>query len=143
MSCMWLPPTILAVGRRWREMRDDAPVRTLLIDNYDSYTYNLFQQLWAQNGCEPIVVRNDECPWDELARLDVHNAVISPGPGRPELPGDFGVCRDLLANAPFPVLGVCLGHQGIAVAYGGGTVRAPVVMHGRLSRIQHDSALFT
>jgi len=123
-------------------MRDDAPVRTLLIDNYDSYTYNLYQQLWALNGCEPVVVRNDECSWAELAELGVHNAVISPGPGRPEVSGDFGVCRDLLANAAFPVLGVCLGHQGIAVAYGGRTVPAPVVMHGRLSRIQHDDALF-
>jgi para-aminobenzoate synthetase len=117
-------------------------LRTLLVDNYDSYTYNLFQQLAVINGVEPIVVRNDEAPADELLSLGIDNIVISPGPGRPENPADFHVCLDLLRRAELPILGVCLGHQGIAVATGGHTTRAGVVMHGRRSRVRHDGPLF-
>jgi para-aminobenzoate synthetase len=120
----------------------DVPVRTLLIDNYDSYTYNLFQQLARINGCDPVVVSNDGATAGELAALDVDNIVISPGPGRPENPRDFNVCTDLLKSVDIPLLGVCLGHQGIAVAAGGSTTAAPVVMHGRLSRVRHCGALF-
>ncbi len=118
------------------------PIRTLLIDNYDSYTYNLYQQLARINECEPIVVSNDQASFDDLTALDVDNIVISPGPGRPENPRDFNVCTDILRSADLPVLGVCLGHQGIAVAAGGNTRAAPVVMHGRLSRVRHSGALF-
>jgi para-aminobenzoate synthetase len=114
----------------------------LLVDNYDSYTYNLFQLLAAVNGVEPIVVTNDEASADDLLRLDIDNIVISPGPGRPENPADFHVCLDLLRRAELPILGVCLGHQGIAVAAGGQTSRASVVMHGRRSRVRHDGPLF-
>src|SRR5215210_7169747 len=123
---------------RGREMR------TLLIDNYDSYTFNLFHLLGEVGGGEePIVVRNDELSWDELVRLDPDNVVISPGPGRPEHPRDAGVSLEVLRRAEVPVLGVCLGHQDLAYAFGGSIVHAPEVMHGRLSPIRHDgSTLF-
>jgi para-aminobenzoate synthetase len=118
-------------------------VRTLLIDNYDSYTFNLFHLLGEVNGSEPVVVRNDELPWEELAALGADNVVISPGPGRPERARDAGVSVDALRRAEVPVLGVCLGHQALALVAGGRVVHAPEVMHGRLSPIQHDgSALF-
>ncbi|MEA2288206.1 MAG: para-aminobenzoate synthetase, partial [Solirubrobacteraceae bacterium] len=113
-------------------------MRTLLIDNYDSYTFNLFHLLGEVNGEEPVVVPNDAVPWDELARWDVDNVVISPGPGRPEHPRDVGVSMAALRAARVPVLGVCLGHQALALVCGGAVDHAPEVMHGRLSAIEHD-----
>ena len=113
-------------------------MRTLLIDNYDSFTFNLFHLLGEVNGDEPIVVRNDELSWDEVAALAVDNVVISPGPGRPEQRRDVGVSLDVLRRAEVPVLGVCLGHQALAHVTGGAIDHAPTVMHGRLSEIHHD-----
>jgi anthranilate synthase/aminodeoxychorismate synthase-like glutamine amidotransferase len=113
-------------------------MRTLLIDNYDSFTFNLFHLLGEVNGAEPIVVRNDELPWDELAALPVDNVVISPGPGRPERERDVGASLDVLRRIQVPVLGVCLGHQALAHVTGGAIEHAPEVMHGRLSSIHHD-----
>lgn len=110
----------------------------LLIDNYDSFTYNLAQMLWRVTGVCPTVVRNDEYRWRQLATEGFDGIVISPGPGRPDQPRDFGVSRDAIRHARAPVLGVCLGHQGIALAFGGGVRLAPEPVHGRLSRIQHD-----
>jgi para-aminobenzoate synthetase len=115
-------------------------MRTLLIDNYDSYTFNLFHLLGEVNGEEPIVVRNDELPWDELAGLTPENVVISPGPGRPERPRDAGVSLEVLRRSEVPVLGVCLGHQELAYVSGGTIEHAREVMHGRLSRISHDAS---
>ena len=118
-------------------------MRTLLIDNYDSYTFNLFHLLGEVNAEAPIVVRNDELPWDRLAALDADNIVISPGPGRPEHARDVGASLDALRHARVPVLGVCLGHQALAYVAGGSVEHAREVMHGRLSAIQHDEgALF-
>jgi len=116
---------------------------TLLIDNYDSFTYNLFQLLAEENGVEPIVVRNDEASWEELERLRFDNVVLSPGPGRPERDRDFGVCAEAIRRCRTPLLGVCLGHQGLGWAHGGRVVRAPWALHGRVRPVEHDgSALF-
>jgi para-aminobenzoate synthetase len=115
-----------------------AGMRTLLIDNYDSYTFNLFHLLGEVNGSEPLVVKNDDLPWDELATLGADNVVISPGPGRPEHARDVGVTLDALLRAEVPVLGVCLGHQALAHVLGGTVEHAREVMHGRLSPINHD-----
>jgi para-aminobenzoate synthetase len=119
-------------------------MRTLLIDNYDSFTFNLFQLLAAVNREEPIVVRNDAATWSQLDAEAFDNIVISPGPGRPERAKDFGVCKDAIEAATVPLLGVCLGHQGLGYLSGGTVVHAPEVMHGRLSAIYHDeSPLFS
>jgi para-aminobenzoate synthetase len=115
-------------------------MKTLLIDNYDSFTYNLFQLLAEANGDEPIVVRNDAAGWDELERLDFDNIVISPGPGTPEHDGDFGVCAQAIREATAPLLGVCLGHQGLSWIAGGNVRPAPEVMHGRISAVLHEES---
>jgi para-aminobenzoate synthetase len=114
--------------------------KTLLLDNYDSFTFNLFQFLAEVNGTDPIVVRNDGATWHDLSALEFDNIVISPGPGRPDNPADFGICRAALEAADVPVLGVCLGHQGLACFAGASVVHAPEVMHGRLSRVFHDES---
>src|ERR671936_1883487 len=115
-------------------------MRTLQINNYDSFTFNLFHLLGEINGEEPIVVRNDELTWEELSALAPDNVVISPGPGRPERARDAGVSLDALRRAEVPVLGVCLGHQALAYACGGTVEHAPEVMDGRRSRIHHDDS---
>ena len=111
---------------------------TLLVDNYDSYTYNVFHLLAAVSGEEPIVVRNDVVSWRALSRWDFDAIVLSPGPGRPERWHDFGVCSDILRLSEIPVLGVCLGHQGMCASEGAVVVRAPEPMHGRTSLVYHS-----
>ncbi len=108
----------------------------LLIDNYDSFTYNLAQYL-GELGASLLVRRNDQIGLDEIARLSPERIVISPGPGRPE---DAGVSIEVIRRfgERTPVLGVCLGHQAIGAAFGGQVVRAPVLMHGKTSMIEHD-----
>ena len=115
-------------------------MRSLLIDNYDSFTYNLFQLLAEENGTEPLVVRNDEAGWPELSRLEFDNVVISPGPGRPDRRQDFGVCADVIRHCEAPLLGVCLGFQGLGWAYGGEVGRAPEALHGRVRAVEHRGA---
>lgn len=93
------------------------------------------------NGELPLVIRNDQIDWDDLKELAFDNVVISPGPGRPELAKDFGICRELLQNLNnVPLLGVCLGHQGLGYYYGGTVIHAPEVRHGRLSNIYHNNS---
>ena len=115
-------------------------MRTLLIDNHDSFTYNLFQYLAEVNGVEPDVVVNNDPRWrpEHLECFD--SVVLSPGPGHPERPADFGICRDVLRHADVPVLGICLGHQGLAAVHGGRVVRAPEPYHGRVSTISRTRA---
>lgn len=114
--------------------------RTLLVDNYDSFTINLYHLLAEVNGAAPTVIRNDQLPWETIAGADYDNIVISPGPGRPDVPADFGVCMEVILRAEVPVLGVCLGHQGVGAAYGGSVVHAPTPMHGRVSEVLHDAS---
>ena len=116
---------------------------TLLIDNYDSYTYNIFHLLAAASGEEPIVLHNDAVSWRALERWDFDAIVLSPGPGRPERWHDFGVCSDILRSSEVPVLGVCLGHQGLGQVLNADVTTAPLAMHGRLSKVRHaGSGLF-
>jgi anthranilate synthase component 2 len=108
----------------------------LLIDNYDSFTYNLYQYL-GELGAETRVVRNDELTVAEALALRPSAVVISPGPGNPD---EAGISLELIRALPpeVPLLGVCLGHQAIGQAFGGRIVRAPRIMHGKTSAIHHD-----
>ncbi|MCM3886690.1 aminodeoxychorismate synthase component I [Frankia sp. R82] len=113
-------------------------MRTLLVDNYDSYTYNLFQLIAQINGADPVVVRNDDPVLSEHAFIrQFDNVVISPGPGHPRGVRDFGDAARLLSLPDLPVLGVCLGHQGIALFHGAEVRSARAPRHGHLSRISH------
>jgi anthranilate synthase component 2 len=107
----------------------------LLIDNYDSFTYNLFHYL-GELGAQVTVKRNDEMTVDAVLALKPEAIVLSPGPCTPN---EAGICLDLIktANGKVPILGVCLGHQAIGQVYGGKIVRAPEPMHGKVSRIHH------
>jgi para-aminobenzoate synthetase len=115
-------------------------VRTLLVDNHDSYTYNVFHLLAGVSGEEPIVVDNDAVSWRALERWDFDAIVLSPGPGTPRRWHDFCVCDDILRFSEIPVLGICLGHQGLGSLLEGQVSSAPEAMHGRLSRIFHEGA---
>lgn len=111
--------------------------RVLIIDNYDSFTYNLHQYLGAL-GAESVVEKNDALSIEEIRAKKPSHIVLSPGPGSPEKPRDFGVCGRVILElaAEIPVLGVCLGHQGIVHFLGGNVVRAPRIMHGKTSRVR-------
>ncbi|MEV7613332.1 aminodeoxychorismate synthase component I [Streptomyces sp. NPDC089799] len=118
-------------------------MRTVLVDNYDSFTYNLFHQITEVTGTEPVVLRNDAVTWRPGLFDGFDAVVLSPGPGTPERAADFGICRDVLERSELPLLGICLGHQGLAHAHGGRVVRAPEPRHGRTSPVIHDgSGLF-
>jgi anthranilate synthase component 2 len=108
----------------------------LVIDNYDSFTWNLVHYL-GELGAEPVVVRNDRIRVDEALLREPEAIVLSPGPCTPN---EAGICLDLIkaANGTVPLFGVCLGHQAIGQAYGGSVVRAPSLMHGKVSTIEHE-----
>jgi anthranilate synthase component II len=113
--------------------------RVVVIDNYDSFVYNLVQYL-GELGAEPVVYRHDELDLDGLRALEPDALLVSPGPGRPD---DAGLSNEAIvdsASRGVPVLGVCLGHQCIGHVFGGEIVRAPQVMHGKTSVISHDGA---
>ena len=111
--------------------------RVVVIDNYDSFVYNLVQYL-GELGAEPEVYRHDEIDLAGLTALNPDGLVVSPGPGRPEDAGISSAAIKSLGEAGTPVLGVCLGHQCIGAVYGGSIDRAPRVMHGKTSEIIHD-----
>lgn len=118
-------------------MSAPTPTRTLLVDNYDSFTYNLYSLLTHVNGIPPVVVANDTA-WDDLGLHRFDNVVVSPGPGRPDRARDFGISARVLLDSGLPVLGVCLGHQGLCQLFGSAVVPAPEPVHGRTARIVHD-----
>jgi anthranilate synthase/aminodeoxychorismate synthase-like glutamine amidotransferase len=115
-----------------------AAPRILVVDNYDSFVYILVQYL-GELGAEPVVRRNDAEPLEALEALEPDGVLISPGPGRPE---DAGLSNDVIRSfaGRRPVFGVCLGHQCIGDVYGGEVVRAPELMHGKTSVIEHEEA---
>jgi anthranilate synthase component 2 len=111
----------------------------LLIDNYDSFTYNLVQRLGEiDDSLDVRTIRNDELSIDDVRRLNPDRILLSPGPCTPN---EAGICVPLLheLHSEFPILGVCLGHQSIGQAFGGTVARAPELMHGKTDRIYHDN----
>jgi anthranilate synthase component 2 len=114
-------------------------MKVLLLDNYDSFVYNLAQYL-GELGVEPIVYRNDQITLSTAKKLKPDRIVISPGPGDPSDRKYFGVCADIIVDMgrKTPTLGVCLGHQGIGHVFGGRIRRAKTLMHGKTSLIEHD-----
>ncbi len=126
----------------------NATLRPIVIlDNYDSFTYNLFQMVQAQTEHPVLVYRNDALSFEALVDLMPARIILSPGPGHPGIPEDFGVCADVITRweaLNCPVLGVCLGHQGLVHYLGGEVIQAPTIVHGKTSPIQitQDSPLF-
>ena len=114
-------------------------VKVLLIDNYDSFTHNLYQ-LIGSLGARVRVARNDEIDVEGVSRFAPSHIVLSPGPGHPANDADFGVCEPVLRHfaSRVPTLGVCLGHQGLARHFGAKVVKAPRVVHGKTSHLVHD-----
>ncbi|MEM2759203.1 MAG: aminodeoxychorismate/anthranilate synthase component II [Nitrososphaerales archaeon] len=115
-------------------------MKILIIDNYDSFTYNL-AQLFGELKTEPIVIRNNMITLEEVERMSLDAIVISPGPGHPANKRDFGICSDVITHLgpKIPILGVCLGHQGIVHVYGGKVVHAKKLRHGKTSDIEHNN----
>jgi len=115
-------------------------MKILVIDNYDSFTYNL-AQLLGELKTEPSVIRNDMITFHEIEKMNPDAIVISPGPGHPANRRDFGVCSDVITKlgSKIPILGVCLGHQGIVHVYGGDVIHAKMLRHGKTSDIEHSN----
>jgi para-aminobenzoate synthetase len=112
-------------------------MRTLLIDNHDSYTFNLFQLIAEVNSAEPVVVTNDDPMLATLSVAEFDGIVISPGPGRPQVARDLGLVANVLRRSVAPLLGVCLGHQAIADDAGATVTWAPRPRHGHLTTVNH------
>ena len=114
-------------------------MRVLLIDNFDSFTYNLYQYL-GELSEQVTVVRNNEIPIERIQHGEFSHIVISPGPGDPTDPSYFGANNQLIKEfyTSYPILGICLGHQGIGAAFGASIVKAPVIMHGKTSELTHN-----
>ncbi len=114
-------------------------MRVVIIDNYDSFVYNIYQML-GELGADAIVIRNDATDVEGLRALSPDAIVISPGPGHPSNERDFGVSAPAIRelSPELPTLGVCLGHQGLAHIYGGAVTSAPTLMHGKSSLVFHD-----
>ena len=120
-------------------------MKTLLIDNFDSFVYNIYQYL-GELGVEADVFRNDAITLDEIEKKGYEKIVISPGPGNPTTKKDFGICNRVITELgeKTPILGICLGHQGVISAFGGRIVRGKKPMHGKASIVRHDrSGIFS
>ncbi len=120
-------------------MSAPIPQPIVLIDNYDSFTYNLYQMVQAQTDRPVLVYRNDTITLEALVSMQPDRVILSPGPGHPGHEKDFGVCRDIIINQAIldcPVLGVCLGHQGITHHLGGTVCKAPEIIHGKTSPVE-------
>ena len=113
-------------------------MRSLIIDNFDSFTYNIYQLLAQINSINPTVIYNNQLSWEDINNLHFDNIILSPGPGNPSNSADFGVCQDVLLKANIPVLGICLGHQGLAYFSGAKIARSNFPFHGRISKIYHQ-----
>ena len=107
----------------------------IVLDNYDSFTYNLVHYI-GESGQEVLVVRNDEITIEQINDLNPEKIVISPGPCTPK---EAGISIELIKNATVPLLGVCLGHQAIGAAFGGNIIKAPEIFHGKLSEVEHNN----
>ncbi|XP_050210164.1 aminodeoxychorismate synthase, chloroplastic [Mercurialis annua] len=147
--CSHLMPGHLEGSFMGEKRFEEAPrklgfVRTLLVDNYDSYTYNIYQELSVVNGVPPVVVKNDEWTWEQVCyylyeEKAFDNIVISPGPGSPTCAADIGIClRLLLECRDIPILGVCLGYQALGYVHGAQIVHASEPVHGRMSEVEHN-----
>jgi anthranilate synthase component II len=115
-------------------------MKVLIIDNYDSFVYNI-AQLLGELKTQPIVIRNDKIRLKDIRRINPDAIIISPGPGNPEDRKYFGICTDIITDlgTTIPILGICLGHQGIVNAFGGKIINAKLVRHGKTSTIKHKS----
>ncbi len=122
---------------RGLDRRGDMSVRILVVDNYDSFTYNLVDYLGTWAGGSPDVVRNDDPRWTSEWLTGYDAVVLSPGPGSPDRARDVGICPDVIRNCAVPLLGVCLGHQCLSLVFGGEVGLAPEPYHGRLSLVRH------
>ena len=135
----------MTMNSSWRPPAFPGKHNIVIIDNYDSYVYNIFQRIGELTDVEAKVFRNDQVSIDHVRILQPTHIVISPGPGNPEDPSYFGICRQVILELgrTTPVLGICLGHHGIGHAFGGRVIRATQAMHGKTSTVSHDgSALF-
>jgi len=114
-------------------------MKILVLDNYDSFVYNLVQYI-GEIGAEPHVFRNDAITLKNIQDMNPKGIIISPGPGTPENPKDIGICMDVIKKVgkEIPILGVCLGHQAIVYVFGGKILQAKTIMHGKTSEISHD-----
>src|SRR5665213_3021575 len=112
-------------------------MNVLLIDNFDSFTYNLYQYL-GELADNVVVVRNNAIPFEQIRQGKFSHIVISPGPGDPTDPGYFGQADEAIRefHATYPLLGICLGHQGIGAAFGASVIKAPIIMHGKTSSLK-------
>lgn len=113
-------------------------MKTLIIDNYDSFTYNLVQYV-GELGGNPIVYRNDAVTVDDIKELQPTHIILSPGPGHPMDSNYFGICQEIILELgkTTPLLGVCLGHQGVGGAFGAEVIAAPEILHGKRSQLVH------
>ncbi len=115
-----------------------SKLKVLVIDNYDSFTYNLANLIFLAGGAVPEVIKNNEITFNLNDCNDYSHIIISPGPGTPTCESDFGFCGDIINFTKTPILGVCLGHQGIAHQFGGVVCHAPKPVHGLIDTIVHN-----